>query len=218
MKKSPIVEQGVIAGNVYDKYGTGNPLARFLMGRFQRSLLELVALTGAGDIHEVGCGEGHLSIRLAAPGRRLRASDFSEKIIAAARANARASGVDIAFKAASIYDLTPVEDGAELVVCCEVLEHLKDPQRALSVLAQLANPYLVVSVPREPLWRILNALRGRYLSRLGNTPGHLQHWCKRRFLNFLRPHLKIVKVLTPTPWIMVLARSETKQPPPQGSS
>jgi 2-polyprenyl-3-methyl-5-hydroxy-6-metoxy-1,4-benzoquinol methylase len=217
VKKSPIVEQGVIAGNVYDKYGTGNPLARFLMGRFQRSLSELVALTGAGDIHEVGCGEGLLSIQLAAPNRRLRASDFSEKIIAAARQNARARGVDIAFKAASIYDLAPPDDAAELVVCCEVLEHLEDPQRALSALARLANPYLIVSVPREPLWRILNAARGRYLCQLGNTPGHLRHWSKKRFLNFLRPHLKIVKVLTPIPWIMVLTRAE-RRPSRQGSS
>lgn len=209
MKKPPMVEKGIIAGNVYDKYGTENPLARLLMGRFQRCLSELVAATGATDIHEVGCGEGHLSILLAAPGRRVRGSDFSETIIATARQNAEARGVDIVFKAASIYDLTPREDGADLVVCCEVLEHLEEPQRALSVLARLANPHLIISVPREPLWRILNVARGRYLPRLGNTPGHIQHWSKKSFLNFLRPHLKIVRVMTPIPWIMVLARSET---------
>lgn len=209
MKKPPIVEKGIIAGNVYDKYGTGNPLARLLVGRFQRSLGELVTATGAMDIHEVGCGEGHVSILLAAPGRRVRGSDFSETIIAAARQNAEARGVHIVFKAASIYDLSPREDSADLVVCCEVLEHLEDPQRALSVLARLANPHLIISVPREPLWRILNVARGRYIPRLGNTPGHIQHWSKKSFLNFLRPHLKIVKVVTPIPWIMVLARSET---------
>jgi hypothetical protein len=30
-------------------------------------------------------------------------------------------------------------------------------------------------VPREPIWRIGNMARGRYLGDLGNTPGHIQH-------------------------------------------
>ena len=40
--------------------------------------------------------------------------------------------------------------------------------------------HLLVSVPREPLWRALNMLRGAYWRALGNTPGHLNHWSKRR--------------------------------------
>ena len=39
--------------------------------------------------------------------------------------------------------------------------------------------HLLVSVPREPLWRALNVARGAYLRELGNTPGHVNHWSKR---------------------------------------
>ena len=45
--------------------------------------------------------------------------------------------------------------------------------------------YLLVCVPREPLWRGLNMARGAYLKDLGNTPGHLNHWSKRSFVALL---------------------------------
>jgi 2-polyprenyl-3-methyl-5-hydroxy-6-metoxy-1,4-benzoquinol methylase len=92
------------------------------------------------------------------------------------------------------------------VVCCEVLEHLADPARALALLARLAQPHLIVSVPREPLWRILNLARGRYWAALGNTPGHLQHWSARRFLALLHDHVEVREVRTPLPWTMALCR------------
>ena len=46
--------------------------------------------------------------------------------------------------------LDPAADSAELVVCCEVLEHLEHPEAALATLASLARPWLIASVPREP--------------------------------------------------------------------
>ena len=100
----------------------------------------------------------------------------------------------------------PARDGAALVLCCEVLEHVADPVRALAVLARLARPHLIVSVPREPLWRALNLARGRYWPALGNTPGHLQHWSTPGFLALLQEHLEVVELHTPLPWTMALCR------------
>ena len=80
-------------GNVYDKYGTANPIERRLVTGFIRQLLELVDLTGAVDAHEVGCGEGELARRLAARGLRVRGTDASAEVIAEARARAEAAGV-----------------------------------------------------------------------------------------------------------------------------
>jgi hypothetical protein len=91
------------------------------------------------------------------------------------------------------------------VVCCEVLEHLTDPARALGVLARLAQPSLIVSVPREPLWRMLNMARGRYWRALGNTPGHLQHWSAPSFLALLEAHVEVREVRMPLPWTMRFA-------------
>ncbi len=201
-----IIEDGIIAGNLYDKHGSQNIVVKYLMDGFHRCLDGLVQQTNALDIHEVGCGEGHLSIGLAQRGKHVRGSDFSSQVIDVARQNAIDSQVDIDFKTASIYDLKPGDDRAELVVCCEVLEHLEEPTKGLEVLSSLAAPYLLVSVPREPLWSCLNMMRGKYLGQLGNTPGHVQKWSKGSFVKFLSAYVDVVQVLNPTPWTMVLCR------------
>jgi hypothetical protein len=98
-------------------------------------------------------------------------------------------------------------DAAELIVCCEVMEHLEDPDAALGVVASLARPWAIVSVPREPLWRVLNLARLRYVGELGNTPGHLNHWSRRGFARFVARRLEIVELRAPLPWTMALCRA-----------
>ena len=196
-----------VAGNVYPKYTTRNPIARLLVTNFTTTLRQLVWTSGAREVHEVGCGEGHLSLMLAAEGLNARASDLSPEVVSEARRRAAARGLDLAFQAADLYELDPARDSAELVLCCEVLEHLPDPARALRLLARLARPYLIVSVPREPLWRVLNLLRGQYWRDLGNTPGHLQHWSTPAFLALLEDHLRVIELCTPLPWTMALCRA-----------
>jgi 2-polyprenyl-3-methyl-5-hydroxy-6-metoxy-1,4-benzoquinol methylase len=193
-------------GNVYDKYATRNPVERRLVDGFLTELDGLIQRTGARDAHEVGCGEGELAMRLAAQGIAVRGSDVSAEVVAEARYRALAAGLEIPFKAASVIELEPAEDAAELVVCCEVLEHLDDPARGLEVLRSLARPWLIVSVPREPLWRALNLARLSYVGALGNTPGHLNHWSKGAFLDFLAGGVEVVEVRSPLPWTMALCK------------
>jgi len=197
-------------GNVYDKYASSNPVERRLVAGFVGRLGELVERSGALEAHEIGCGEGELAIRLARAGLRVRGSDASAEVIEEARRRAAAAGVEVDYRAAPIEALEPRYDAAELIVCCEVLEHLPDPEAALATLAALARPWLLVSVPREPLWRALNLARVSYVSDLGNTPGHLGHWSKRGFLAFLRQRVDVVEVRSPLPWTMALCRVDQR--------
>ena len=206
-------DSATAGGNVYDKYGTANPIEQRLVGGFIERLLELAGRTGATDVHEVGCGEGELAQRLAARGMRVRGTDAAPRAIVEARDRAKAAGLEIDFRAAALEELDPASDAAELVVCCEVLEHLPDPDAALAMVARLAQPWAVVSVPREPLWRALNVARLKYVRDLGNTPGHLNHWTRRSFLRFLATRLEVVEVRSPLPWTMALCRSTSKIPP-----
>jgi 2-polyprenyl-3-methyl-5-hydroxy-6-metoxy-1,4-benzoquinol methylase len=203
------VQTADAGGNVYDKYGTSNPVARRLMAGFMGQLDELVEQTGAKDAHEVGCGEGELAIRLAKRGIRMRGTDAFPQVLEEARARAAAAAVEIDFEAVPVEDLEPERHSAELIVCCEVLEHLDDPKRALDVLAGLARPWLLTSVPREPLWRALNLARLSYVGELGNTPGHLNHWSKRDFVRFLTRRFEVTELRSPTPWTMVLCRVQS---------
>jgi 2-polyprenyl-3-methyl-5-hydroxy-6-metoxy-1,4-benzoquinol methylase len=196
-------EKGVIVGNIEDKANPTNPVSAGLIRSFDETLICLLGRIGTGAIHEVGCGEGRLTRILCdlAPGR-VRASDISESLIARNRNSGDLSGVDFVCK--SIYDLTANADSADAVVCCEVLEHLDHPQRGLEALKDLSAEHYILSVPREPIWRLLNMSRGKYLSRFGNTPGHLNHWSSSGFVEFLKAAGFLpVAVRRPLPWTMV---------------
>lgn len=205
---NPTAKSPLIYGNVYDKYGSRNPVEHLLVTNFLSTVEHFVKMTPVREIHEVGCGEGSLSSLFARKGYQVRGSDASPEVIDIAKEEAARSGLHIPFKVASVYDLQPVEDSAELVLCCEVLEHLDDPQTALSHLANLASPYLVVSVPREPIWRLLNMMRGKYWGELGNTPGHLQHWSSAGFTKLLENYVEVVAVARPLPWTVALCRAK----------
>ena len=199
-------------GNFYDKYNSKNPLARRMMQGFLQAFDSLSADAGVRTAYEAGCGEGHLSFRMARRGITVSASDISGRLVEEANQQARADGLSAKFECASIYDLTTQNAQGELVVCCEVLEHLEEPQAALETLANLAHPYLLASVPREPLWRALNIARGSYWRQWGNTPGHVNHWSTAGFLRFLGTRFDVLAVRTPLPWTMALCK--VRNPPP----
>ena len=202
-------EGGILIGNQLDKDQVSNPVARRMVAGFDAALAGLIAAIEPkpASVHEVGCGEGRLSRKLHAQlGAEVRASDFSRELIAENQARGEQG---VRYVARSIYELDPVEDCAELVVCCEVLEHVERPVDALAALRRLGARDYIVSVPREPLWRVLNMARGKYLGALGNTPGHLNHWSRGGFIKFLeRGGFQVERCLQPLPWTMVWGRFE----------
>ncbi|WP_208789123.1 class I SAM-dependent methyltransferase [Xanthomonas cissicola] len=196
------------AGNYYDKYNTVNPIARRLMRGFLSSFGELVALAGTpSEALEVGCGEGELSMRMDAAGWRVQACDIAEDAVQEARRRINAARLNIPVKRADVRDIGGCYRPVDLVVCCEVLEHLDSPEQALQTLLALSRRYVLVSVPREPIWRMLNVMRGSYWTDLGNTPGHIQHWSRREFLAMLSDHAEVVHVRNPLPWTIALCRA-----------
>ena len=94
---------------------------------------------------------------------------------------------------------------ADLLLACEVLEHVPEPEAVLGEMRRLARRYCLVSVPNEPLWRCLNVARGRYVRRWGNTPGHLQHWSRRGIVSLVRRYADPQVVIGVLPWTFVLA-------------
>ncbi len=66
---------------------------------------------------------------------------------------------------------------------------MPDAEHTVAEMARVARGgHLLVSVPREPLWRGLNMARGAYIKDLGNTPGHLNHWSRKAFVELLGRH------------------------------
>ena len=208
MKISEGLREGdIVVGNNYNKYASKNPIARRLMRGFSESLSALVSKAAPQAIHEVGCGEGYWTLAWHQQGMQVKGSDFSEQVIALAKENAVEQGLPPSlFSRRSIYELAAGTDSADLIVCCEVLEHLDDPEAGLAALQRVATRSIILSVPREPLWCALNVARGKYWSSLGNTPGHVQHWSSQAFVDLVQKYFQVQEIRKPLPWTMVLCK------------
>lgn len=200
-------EDGIVVGNAYDKYGSRNLIVRKIMKGFDCSLTDLINKAAPRSIHEVGCGEGYWVLRWVEQGMDARGCDFSKYVIELASENAVDRKMSpTLFETRSIYDLEAEHDSADLVVCCEVLEHLEQPEVGLQALQRVVGQHLIISVPREPLWRTLNLVRGKYIMNWGNTPGHIQHWSKDEFIDLVSRFFEVIEVRNPLPWTMLLCR------------
>ncbi len=197
---------GIVTGNTYDKYGSSNPLVRRMMAGFESALQELFRRADPRSLLDVGCGEGVLAQRLAQQiePRRVVGIDLEEESIQTGWAAHSAPNLQyIVMRAENL----PFADGEfDLACAIEVLEHVPDPEHTLAEMARCAERHLLVSVPREPLWRMMNMARGAYWGALGNTPGHLNHWSQRSFVKLLSRYGTVVEVRAPFPWTMLLVR------------
>ncbi|HYZ27920.1 MAG TPA: class I SAM-dependent methyltransferase [Thermoleophilaceae bacterium] len=199
-----VTEQPVPTGNTYDKYGSSNPVVRRLMTGFESTLEELWQKAAPASILDVGCGEGVLTEQWAdkLEGGRIVGIDLDDPKLKAEWATRRRPNLE--YRAEDATRLSFADDEFDMATAIEVLEHVPDPERTVSEMARVAKHWLLVSVPREPLWRALNMARGAYLKDLGNTPGHINHWSKGSFVSMLSRHGSVEQVRSPFPWTMCL--------------
>ena len=201
-----VSEDGIVTGNTYDKYGSSNPLVRRLMAGFERDLDDLLGRCAPSSLLDVGCGEGVLVHRWSQriPACRVVGVDLREPSIQAGWEQRQAPNLE--YRAMDGDDLPFAASEFELASAIEVLEHVPDPEHTLHEMVRCAERHLLVSVPREPLWRMLNLARGAYWPALGNTPGHLNHWSRRSFVELLSRHGEVLELRSPFPWTMLLVR------------
>ncbi len=198
--------EGTVTGNTYDKYGSTNPVVKRLMAGFHGTLDELFARTDPRSLLDVGCGEGILThewaLRLG--GRRVVGIDLDDPQLHAQWEQRQAPNLEYRVMKAEALPFADAE--FDCATAIEVLEHVPDPAHTVAEMARVASGHLLVSVPREPMWRMLNMARGAYLKDLGNTPGHLNHWSKRSFVELMARHGEVIEARSPFPWTMLLVR------------
>lgn len=203
------IEEDFVAGNYFDKYKSRNPLHRLLVRNFVKSARELLFCSRPGSVLEVGCGDGKLAGQILPiredgfpDGMTYVGTDLSREQVGKACILYPRLG----FQQASIYALPFRDQAFDLVVACEVFEHLCEPWRAIAEVERVCRRFLLLSVPWEPWWRLLNILRGQYVSDWGNTPGHIQHFSRKGIRTLVSSRFKIIMERMPFPWTMLLAR------------
>jgi len=199
----------VPTGNTFDKYGSTNPVVRRLMAGFEGTLGRLFEQAAPESVLDIGCGEGVLTYKWAQAlgDRPVLGIDLADtKLETEWRTRARSNLEFRAMAADELQDLPFPDRSFDLAAAIEVLEHVPNPEQTLSEMARVTARHLLVSVPREPLWRALNVARGAYVRDLGNTPGHVNHWSKRSFVQLAARHGEVVETHSPFPWTMLLVR------------
>lgn len=196
----------------FGKYEETGRIGRLLVDRYFAAVEALVdrAIREArlARALEIGCGPGYSTqrIRRMLPAEvRLEASEYVAALVSVARAN----NPTVPIEQEDVYELQREAAAYDVVFLLEVLEHLDYPDLALEEIKRVLKPsgLLVLGVPREPIWRALNMARGKYWRRLGNTPGHLNHWSSRSIRAYVRARGgKVLETRAPLPWTLLLAR------------
>jgi 2-polyprenyl-3-methyl-5-hydroxy-6-metoxy-1,4-benzoquinol methylase len=188
------------------EYNNNNFIARMLFDYYYRQLGKMLQrLDARSRILEVGCGPGESSRRIVTmlDGKDFEASEFDERLVR------KLLETNPAFKVSqeSVYSLQRKDNEFDCVLLLEVLEHLDNPELALREIFRVARRHVIVSVPHEPIWSILNFVRGKYIRDFGNTPGHINRWSPGKIKKMVEKYGTIVDMHTPLPWVIILAES-----------
>jgi len=186
------------------KYLSSNPITKLLVNNFYASIQKTIDKLEIKNALEVGCGAGFSTehLKRVFTQKKLEASDLRTSLVK--KAVKRNPLVKISQESA--YSLKRENNSFDIIIMLEVLEHLTNPQRALQEAKRITTKYCLFSVPEEPLFRILNICRIKYLKDLGNTPGHIQHWSKKTFHELIKQYFNIIKIKKSLPWLIILAK------------
>jgi len=212
-------QKGFEEGKKQLKYHSKNPIYNYLVNGFNTAVKNFfydVSKSKTSNripnkILEIGVGEGQITeICLSVfPNAKYIAADIANGILNIAKNNLSKHQNQISFEIQDIRNMPYDNDIFDLIICCEVLEHVSVPQNGLTEIYRVLKPngLAVLSVPNEPIWRVLNMARGYYWNNLGNTPGHINHWSTKQFKKFVVEHqFKVLDVKKPLPWSVVLAK------------
>lgn len=188
----------------YEKHSTKNPISRFFLNNFLKTVIETVRSLSIDSILDVGCGEGLTLERLQQEGigKTLEGIDAVDEALTIGKK----LYPKLTLKRGNIYNLQYKDDSIDLILCTEVLEHMDNPKKALEELIRVSRKYVILTVPNEPWFTYMRIARGKNLLQLGVHPEHVNLWSSSGFEKFvtLQKNVRILTKKHPFPWTMIL--------------
>ena len=145
------VAGGILVGHA----GVYDTLSRLLLGSFaDRIAADVAAVAPAGArVLEVGCGPGHLSVRLARQGFEVTGLDLDPAMIARTQANADRLGSAgqrrPSFVVGDVAALAFPDESCDLVVSTLSMHHWADPTAGLAEIGRVLSPGAGLGLPAQ---------------------------------------------------------------------
>lgn len=127
------------------------------------------------SVLDLGCGGGFMAEPLAREGARVIGVDPSAPAIAAARRHAEEEGLAIDYRVGTGEDLPVAEDAVDIVVCVDVLEHVRDLDAVIGEIRRVLKPgglFLFDTINRTWLSKLVYIVLGEIVLRLGPRGTH----------------------------------------------
>jgi SAM-dependent methyltransferase len=166
----------------HKKWDYDNGLYQKHLEAYLDHMYKHLKFTGAKQVLDAGCGEGivYRAMRERGFEGEWTGFDFSKQAIDFCKQ----ASPEAEWHVGSAYELPFKNKSYELVFSSQVLEHLKGPAKPLNEFARVGNAWLLLSVPYEPVFRILTWFSVKL--GLGGDPGHVNHWTAESFRTFTR--------------------------------
>jgi 2-polyprenyl-3-methyl-5-hydroxy-6-metoxy-1,4-benzoquinol methylase len=151
-----------------------------LVAKYCRGILSTRDPSNTVHVIDLGCGTGHMLKALrdelqAVPHLELLGIDFAKTAIRKARRVVPEAN----FMIGDIYDNRQPSESFNLVLCVEVLEHLRDPERAILEMVRLCKTddgHIVVTVPN---------------GEMDSWEGHINFWTLSQFTDMASKYAHI---------------------------
>jgi len=186
----------------YDHAHNKNPIVRYLVSRYFKTLDDMLGKLQVSSILDVGCGSAYVTNHLANLLRSTTVIGVDNNQLRLDIAYLRYPHLELQF--ADGTGLPFKNNQFDLVSLTQVLEHMEDPSLIINELYRVSNRYVFLSVPDDLLWRLGNLARGKYWSNFGNPEGHIRDWNKASLEEFLSKFFYSVEVRRCYIWLIAL--------------
>ncbi|MCK5176173.1 MAG: methyltransferase domain-containing protein [Candidatus Aenigmarchaeota archaeon] len=177
--------------NHMDKvYKSKNPLVSFIHNKRINSIAKLIPLTEKLNVLDAGCGEGHLIEKMHDINKNNNYYGIDITKIALKNAKKRCTYANL--KCTDLRNIDYDNSFFDIVVCTEVLEHIKDYEIVIKEISRLVKKKgrLIVTFPNEFLWTLS---RFMLFIRPIKVPDHYNSFTPKKIISVV--DMKVIKII-----------------------
>jgi HAD superfamily hydrolase (TIGR01549 family) len=165
---------------------------RFFYGTRASGVLRALDARPGESVLDIGCGSGFYTRELVRIGARVTATEYAPGPLAQARRNVGDLGGAVEFRLEDAQALSLSDESFDKVLLSEVIEHLREPERAIAEAARVLRPGGVLAVSTPSRFSPLNLAYGlKRRVRRYSFNEHLHEFTPRSFRRLVAEHLEI---------------------------